>query len=612
MHAFHAWLQRDPARLLAVALVALAGLCGLAFFNGIGDLGLIDKTEGLFVEVPRQMLASGDWVTPRWNGETFFDYPVWGYWMVAISYKLFGITAWAARLPAALAATATVFALFGVVCRLAPSEEGQRVRVGRALLCATVLTLSPGWVGWGRSSVTDMFLASAITLALLGFVLAWAAADRTPQRRLGHAALALFCGIAVLAKGPIGLLLPGLVIIGFLLLKGRLWSEVRRTPWPPILALFLAVTAPWYAMATAANGSTFLYRFLGFSNVERFTSVLYSHPGPPWYNLPWVLLLLLPWSLFLPVAVFRLRFWRLRVWREQQGAANDLPLIAAVWLVVIVAFFSAAATKLPGYILPAVPGGLLLVGLLFVPFSPPAEATSSPSSRPPFGAGLRWSGAVNALLLALAAVAAVLAPRWIGGDPAYPHFAAAIQASPLPLLLAIPLALAALAVLLQCLQSRGADDPAAADALSRLWMPNAAAFASVLALVVPVLTPLLDRERLLPIRQLARLAAREARGEEPLVVVGYKRYSVAYYSGRPVLFVSTANGARRALSGREREHVPPAISGNPSPSILLLGSDAELLEFGIGPGDATLLARRDSHQLLRLPVDRLRRIARQS
>lgn len=124
MHAFHAWLQRDPARLLAIALLALCGLCGLAFFNGIGDLGLLDKTEGLFVEVPRQMLASGDWVTPRWNGERFFDYPVWGYWMVAISYRLFGISAWAARLPAALAATATVLALFAVVFRLAPVEEG--------------------------------------------------------------------------------------------------------------------------------------------------------------------------------------------------------------------------------------------------------------------------------------------------------------------------------------------------------------------------------------------------------------------------------------------------------------------------------------------------------
>ncbi|MFM7313157.1 MAG: ArnT family glycosyltransferase [Cyanobium sp.] len=602
------WLDQDGRRSTVLALLALIALCVLAFFKSLGGLGLMDKTEGLFVEVPRQMLLSGDWVTPRWNGEIFFDYPVWGYWMVGLSFRLFGISEGAARLPAAVAATATVLALFALLLLIAPPDERPSRRIGRATLCATVLCLSPGWVGWGRSSVTDMFLASGISLALFGFLLAWCAADRPGLRRLGHGVLALFCGVAVLAKGPVGLLLPGLVIIGFLLLKRQLLPEVRRTPWPALLALFCGVTLPWYAAATAANGSTFLGRFLGFSNLERFTSVLYSHPGPPWFYLPWVVVLLLPWSLFLPVAIARLRLWRPPVWRMAAGPA-DLPLFAALWLVVIVAFFSAAATKLPGYILPAAPGGLLLVGLMFLPFEPASPEAAPPLalSVPPFGAGLRWSGAINALLLALAAVAAVLAPRWIGGDPAYPDFAAAVQASPLPLLLAIPLALGALALLLQLLRARGAEAPAVSAALGRLWMPNAAAFAAVLALVVPVLTPLLDRERLLPIRQLARLAAAQASGDEPLVVVGYRRYSVVHYSGRPVLFESTAEGVRRALDGH-----PARIGAGPASSILLLGSDAELLEFGLGPGDATLLGRRDAHQLLRLPVDRLRRIARPS
>jgi len=592
------WLNQGQRRRPGLALLALSGLCVLAFFNGLGGLGLMDKTEGLFVEVPRQMLASGDWVTPRWNGEPFFDYPVWGYWMVGLSFRLFGLSEGAARLPAALAASATVLALFAVVLQLAPSDEAQQRSVGRATLCASVLCLSPGWVGWGRSSVTDMFLASGISLALLGFALAWGAAERQGLRRLGHAALALFCGVAVLAKGPVGLLLPGLVIILFLLLKGQLLREVRRTPWLPMLALFLGVTAPWYAAATAANGSTFLGRFLGFSNLERFTSVLYSHPGPPWFYLPWVVVLLLPWSLFLPVAVARLRVWRLQSWRDAAGP-GDLPLLGLIWLVLIVAFFSTAATKLPGYILPALPGGALLVGLLFAPFPPASAQVSSP-----LGAGLRWSGGINALLLGLAAVAAGLAPRWIGGDPSYPRFAEAIAASPLPLLLALPLALAALALTGQLLRSR--TQPAG---LSHLWLPNAAAFAAVLALVVPVLTPLLDRERLLPIRTLARLAGREARPGEPLLVVGYKRYSVVYYSGRPVLFVTSPSKARRALLERAQAAGGTSASAS-SPTVLLLGSDPELLEFGIGPGDVSLLARSDAHQLVRLPLQQLRDLAR--
>lgn len=575
MQAFQAWLDHDVRRSLLVVMLALGGLCGLAFGQHLGSLGLMDKTEGLFVEIPRQMLITGDWVTPRWNGEIFFDYPVWGYWMVGLSFRLFGVSEWAARLPVALAASATVFAVFAVLMLVAQEPEPHHRRLGRATLGATVLALSPGWLGWGRSSVTDMFLASAITLALLGFVLAHSARDDRPwQRSLGYIVLALFCGIAVLSKGPVGLLLPGMVILVFWALKGRFWFQVRQTPWVALILLFLGVSAPWYAMATVANGAEFLGRFLGFSNFERFTSVIYDHPGPPWFYLPWVLVLLLPWSLFLPVASCRLRFWRLEVWR-QTHAGEDLPLLALLWLVLMVAFFSAAATKLPGYILPALPGGALLVSLLFAPLNPSAL---------PLRAGMRITGWVNAAILAVMALAAVLAPRWIEQDPSYPDFADALTRSGIPLLLAVPLLLAALALIMVLLRFSGR--------LQWLWAPNALALASVLALVLPVLVPLVDRERQLPIRALAKLAGEQAKPEEPLLVVGYKRYSAVFYSGRPVLFVTSARKASRLV--RQGEHLPA--------SVLLLGSDAELLDFGIGPGDGTPLARRDAHRLLRLPL----------
>lgn len=577
MQRLHAWIDQDFRRGLLLALAALAGLCSLVYLQQLGGLGLMDKTEGLFVEVPRQMLVTGDWVTPRWNGELFFDYPVWGYWMVGLSFRLFGISEWAARLPAALAASATVLALFAVLLLLAPAQEAPHRRLGRATLVATVLALSPGWIGWGRSSVTDMFLASAITLALLGFALAqFAPAERPWQRPLGFVSLALFCGVAVLAKGPVGLLLPGLVILVFWALKGRFLQGLRTTPWLALVALFLGVAAPWYGLATRANGMEFLGRFLGFSNLERFTSVIYDHPGPPWFYLPWVVVLLLPWSLFLPAAVARLRCWQLQSWRQADPAA-ELSQLALVWLVLMLLFFSAAATKLPGYILPVLPACALLVGLLFAPFAGPTPA----------GAGMRVSGWVNAALLGLMAVAAVLAPRWLASDPSYPGFAAAVARSPLPLLLGVPLGIAAVAVVVLVRR-----EPAA---LRWLWIPNAAGLAAALALVLPVLVPLIDRERQVPIRQLARLAAEQAQADEPLLVVGYKRYSVVFYSGRPVLFVGSARKARRLLDAR-RHH--PA-------SVLLLGSDQELLEFGVGPGDGTPLGRRDAHRLMRLPLQDL-------
>lgn len=573
MQRFQAWLDQDARRALLLALVALAALCGLAYFQQLAALGLLDKTEGLFAEVPQQMLRSGDWITPHWNGELFFDYPVWGYWMVGLSFRLFGVSEWSARLPAALAASLTVFAVFALLALVAPAHEPPHRRLGRATLCASVLAVSPGWLAWGRVAVTDMFLASSISLALLGFVLAHTAerCGRAWQRPCGFVLLALFCGVAVLAKGPVGLLLPGLVMLVFWALKGTLLQELRSTPWLALVALFLAVAAPWYGLATQANGREFLYRFLGFSNLERFTSVLYDHPGPPWFYLPWLLLLLLPWSLFLPAALARLRFWRWNTWRETPPAA-DLPLLALVWLVLMVAFFSAAATKLPGYILPSLPAGALLVGLLFLPLEPAG------SDR---GGALRWSGMVNAALLAAMALAAVLAPRWVAPDPAYPGFIEVLSRAAVPQLLALPLLLAALAAIALLLRP---------NRLQWLWLPNLAAVMAVLALVVPVLLPVLDRERQLPIRVLARLAAQHSGNGEPLVVVGYKRYSVVFYSGRNVLFASSPRKARKALEQQ----------GRPSASVLLLGSDHELLDFGIGPGDGIPLARRDSHRLLRI------------
>ena len=576
MQRLRTWLDANPSRALITAIAALLGLCVLAFFNQLGSLGLLDKTEGLFVEVPRQMVLSGDWVTPRWNGETFFDYPVWGYWMVGLSFQLFGVSEWAARFPAALAASAVVFAVFGLLLALAPSTESVSQRLGRATLCSGLLALSPGWVGWGRSSVTDMFLASGISLALLGFALAYWRRDQQVLRRLGHVVLALFCGIAVLAKGPVGLLLPGLVIIGFLLLRRDLWPEVRQTPWLALLSLFLGVTLPWYVAATQANGFTFLARFIGFSNLERFTSVIYAHPGPPWFYLPWLLLLALPWSLYLPAAILKLQVWAPQRW-HRSDAGEALAQFGLIWLVVVVAFFSAAATKLPGYILPAVPGAVLLVGLLFAPLSPG-------TGHPPWLDRLqRGSGWFNAVLLGLMALAAVLAPRLIEVDPAYPGFADAIAQSGLPWLLALPLA-GACGALIWLLRARDGDD------LRWLWLPNAAGFAAVLALVIPVLAPLMDRERLLPIRVLARQAAASAAPGEPLLVAGYKRYSVVFYSGRPVLFV---HDARSAIDQLEAQALP-------ADSVLVLGSDRELLDLGVGPGDAELLGRLDAHRLIRL------------
>jgi 4-amino-4-deoxy-L-arabinose transferase-like glycosyltransferase len=582
-------LPQLPASLLSG--LALALLCWLAFFHGLGALGLMDKTEALFVEVGHQMHQRGDWITPWWNGERFFDYPVWGYWMVALSFRLFGISPWAARLPVALAASAVVVASYLLLLSWSRPAEAPRLRHGRALLGASVLATSPGWIGWGRTSTTDMFLSSAITLALFGFLLALRHPHHPRLAPLGRASFALFSAIAVLAKGPVGLLLPGLVITVFLSLTGGWGPWLKPRSLLAMVALFAAVALPWYGAAAHVNGADFLGGFLGFSNLQRFTSVIYDHPGPPWFYLPWIVLLLLPWSLFLPAAIGSLRFWRWDRWRPaidgaEERAVQQLPLLLLLWLSLMVAFFSAAATKLPGYILPAIPAGALLVALWWLPIEPAAGGAGRTG---PQGWPLAASGWVNAGLLALLSAAAAIAPRWAASDPAHPALAVALDRSGLPLRLAVLLALAALALV--ALLRQPARRP-------WLWVPDLAVFLASLALVVAPRAPLLDRERQLPLRELAVLARREAQVDEPLWVVGTKRYSTLFYGGETAAFVS----GRQRIKERWRED-PASLGLSPrSRSLRLLGDRQDLEDLDLPAAAVQRLARRGEQELWRVPV----------
>jgi 4-amino-4-deoxy-L-arabinose transferase-like glycosyltransferase len=493
------------------------------------------------------MLLRNDWVTPWWNGERFFDYPVWGYWMVALAFRFLGVSPWAARLPVALAASAVVVAAFLLILHWGPKEEPRPQRVGRAAVAAGVIATAPGWMGWGRTATTDMFLSSAISLALFAFLLAHYEPPRSRLAALGRVGMALFSGVAVLAKGPVGLLLPLLVVGLFLPLSGQGRRWLRPFPLMAMLALFAGVILPWYSAAALVNGAAFLGGFLAFSNVQRFTQVIYDHPGPPWFYLPWLLILLLPWSLFLPAAILRLRFWRRDRWRlgaDRPSPGSGVGLFLLLWLAIPLAFFSAAATKLPGYILPILPAGALLVSLSFWPLPAEPDAAPAPDSvahpRPDLDRWQRLGGGVEAVLLAVMAVAAAVAPRWVASDPAHPSFAAALERSGLPALLAGLLALTAVAVAVVLVRARDGR---------WLWLTTLTSFLAILALVVAPLGPLVDRERLVPIRQLARQAKVLARADEPLWVVGTKRYSLLFYGGETAAFVS----GRESLADRLQE-----------------------------------------------------------
>ena len=586
-----------PARfwLFLYSFFWLLLLCWLAFFNNMGSLGLMDKTEALFVEIGNQMLKRGDWITPWWNGKPFFDYPVWGFWMVALSFQLFGVSEWSARLPVALAASSVVVAAFALLMLWPPPEEDFKKKLSRALIASGIMATTPGWIGWGRTSTTDMFLSSAISLALFGFLLAHRHFNNLSLENIGRFGLALFTGIAVLAKGPVGVVVPALVIASFLTITSQWRRWLRPVPVIGMLMLFLAVCLPWYAAATKVNGMDFLWGFLGFSNIQRFTSVIYNHPGPPWFYIPWTIVLLLPWSLFLPVAMGPYQFWKLERWRPvsfQQGSrlrvADPLPLFLLLWFLIPLALFSAAATKLAGYILPALPPCSLLVALYWRPLPDTLNSYLSEPSSYQGAWPIRLTGWFNIMLFALMAAAAVMAPKWVANDPAYPDFSLALNRSGLPLTLSFLLALTAIGLIVVMLRR----------SWGWLWIPNLAGFMAVLALVIAPLAPLLDRERQLPLRTLAIQAQKAAFPFEPLWVVGTKRYSTIFYSGLPAVFVYS----REAIDDRLRV-APASLSlENETTSVLLLGDRNTLKSLHLLEECVEVLNRQGELALWRVPI----------
>ena len=226
----------------------------------------------------------------------------------------------------------------------------------------------------------------------------------------------------------------------------------------------------------------------------------------------------------------------------------------------------------------------LLVALWWRPLTSPVPGPTAPGERP-----LAIWGSIDAVLLALLAVAAAIAPRWAATDPAHPGFADALTASGLPLRLAVLLGASSIASLLLLRRSAGRR---------WLWVPNLAGFLALLTVVVAPLAPLLDRERQLPLRQLQTLAGAQSRPAEPLWVIGYKRYSTVFYAGRSAVFIDDAAEARERL---RRE--PQRLALQPGTTTVLLLGDREHLEaFGLPPSAVQSLGQRGEQRLWRVAL----------
>jgi 4-amino-4-deoxy-L-arabinose transferase-like glycosyltransferase len=335
------------------AWVVLFGAVCAAYFYGLGAVPLLGPDEPRYAQVAREMYARGDWVTPTLGGHTWFEKPALLYWLMESAYALFGVTEFAARLGSALAGVLTVL-LAGWAARRAEFESREDMR-GFGITCAAVAASTLGLLVFAHASSFDTLLTTTVTGALTCFYCA--EVERGAGRRTWLVGFYLFIGASLLAKGLVGVVIPGAVVVVYSIFRRR-WPGLLRlgVPWGVLLALLVA--AMWYAPVIARHGQTFVDEFFVQHHFARYVSNKYHHPQPFWFYLPVTLGLALPWTAFLVSGIAGAAGTNARA----EDAASRLRVLALAWLLVPVLFFSASGSKLPGYVLPALPGAALLAG----------------------------------------------------------------------------------------------------------------------------------------------------------------------------------------------------------------------------------------------------------
>ena len=325
------------------AFVAAIVVLAVAWFAGLEFRGLFQPDEGRYAEISREMLASGDWITPRLNGLKYFEKPPLQYWATAVSFALFGQDEWTARLWTAV--TGFLGLLFVVFAgnRIGPPAAGSIAGLVLGSSCAYFLS--------SQYLTLDMGLTVFMSAALLSFLLAHA--DGPPAKRgwmlLAWGAMAC----AVLTKGLIGIVLPGIVLAVYVVVQ-RDWRLLRGLEWGRGLSLFSVLALPWFILVQLRNPEFFDF-FVLHEHFARYALPGHNRPGPWWYFGAVLLLGMMPWT---PALAGVLR----RALPAGKGSRLDVERLLVIWVGVVLVFFSFSRSKLPAYILPVLPALALLIG----------------------------------------------------------------------------------------------------------------------------------------------------------------------------------------------------------------------------------------------------------
>ncbi len=344
-------------RTTLIELLTIAGFCAFLFYFGLSAFGLVGADEPRYAQIAREMLERHDLVTPTLFGKPWLEKPPLYYWRAMAAYWVFGVSDWAARLPSATAATFMVVVMYFFARHFRPGSQ-----LNAGLMTAASLAV----IGFARGAGTDMVLTSTFVVGMLAWFV-W----HVTERRVWLVFFYFFMGLGTLAKGPVAPLLVALIIVIFALVQ-RDARLITRTLWLPGILLFLAVSLPWY-VAVQLQNRQFLREFIFQHNLERFTTNMYHHRQPFWYFVPVLLLGVMPWTALVIAAwISEIKEWAKQVKpHPSKGSLGEAPFtqeaillhFLLIWTAVVVVFFSISGSKLPGYILPAVPACTLLASV---------------------------------------------------------------------------------------------------------------------------------------------------------------------------------------------------------------------------------------------------------
>ena len=588
-------MEKRPVLAVMLSILWLTIVAGIAFFWHLGNFSLIDETEPLFAEASRQMYVTGDWITPYFNGETRFDKPALIYWFQAIAYMIFGVNEWAVRLPSAIAAFGLIsLAFYSLYSYQAKTDDLEGVyRPSRrwltAGLGAAVIALNPQMIAWGRQGVSDMLLNGCMTSALLCFFQGYAQPPESTVKARWYFAFYVLIGLAILTKGPVGIVLPGFIILLFLVYLGSFWQIVREIKLIRGMLVICAVSLPWYVLVTWRNGWNFIDSFFGLHNVERFTEVVNGHSAPWFFYFIVVAVGFAPYSVYLPVAMLRLKFWQRKSWISTQRS-QQLGLFALCWFVGVFSFFTIAVTKLPSYVLPLMPAAGILIALLWsdliVDRGTQVRTVSNSSSPPVLLSSplMQASGWINAIVTSAVGFTFFRVSSLIGYDPAAPNFPQMLQRSDLPVLGGIIWLAAAVIIAIFLIRRR----------YLHLICINLLAFTAFMVLVLTPAISVSDASRQLPLKELSQLAVQVEKPGEEIIMVGFKKPSVAFYTQRKINYIKSNAEAADYIQMLQAK----------SDSVLILSQPKNFPEMGLQPNDYEKLSEKQAYSLIRVKTDK--------